>query len=567
MSLTSALYTASTGLTVNRAALEVTGNNLANAATEGYTRQRVNIAASRGTEVRPGVFIGTGVRLEGVNRVVDEALNARLRTAVSDRSATEAHAEVLTQIEAIEGALSDSGVSSRLTEFLNNFSELANDPADPGLRSLTIAEGGSFAQYLNGLNRDLGTLREQVEGQIAAGVRTTEGLLDQVAMLNRQIVSTEGGAGGANALRDERDQLLKELSTYLDINTVEQASGTVDVLVDSTPIVLAGENRGLTLERKTVDGGVELQLRVEADGTRLEPDNGRLGQLMRSRTEDVRTASEALDTFTHQLIFQVNKLHSSGQAAEGFTELTGTTRTADPAAALSSPEAALPFEVRNGSFQLHVTQQSTGARTTKQIDVDLDGIGTDTSLSDLATQIEGADNVSASVGPDGRLSITADTADFRFSFSDDSSDALAALGINTFFSGKGPGDIAANDVLRQDPAKLAVGRGHVSGDNRTALAIADLGERPVEPLGGESLQGFWRGHVEEFAIRTDQANQALRSDTIIAENLENQRQSISGVSIDQEAINMLTYQRAYQASARVITVVDELMQTTLGLIR
>src|SRR5690606_1014228 len=108
--------------------------------------------------------------------------------------------------------------------------------------------------------------------------------------------------------------------------------------------------------------------------------------------------------------------------------------------------------------------------------------------------------------------------------------------------------------------------GHLAGDNRNALAIVALREQGVAALSGFSLTQYWNRHVEDFAARLGQAKSAVAADTVVRENLEAQQQSVSGVNADEEAIDLIRYQRAYQASARFLTVVDELLQTLMALV-
>lgn len=567
MSLNGALQIGASGIAVNRAALEVVGNNLSNSATEGYSRQRAITAAGPGVEVSPGTFIGSGTRLQSIVRIVDEALNARVRSAISDQQAALARQSILSQIESIESDLTDQGLSSRLSAFLNQWSELASNPSDTGVKTLVIAQGQSLAEHLQQMRTELATLRQQVDSSLASGVRVANGLLSQVADLNRRIALEESGQGGANNLRDERDRVLDQLAEYVNITSREQPNGQVDVFVNSTPIVLSTESRGLKLETVTEDGELVTKLRVEADGTQLFPEGGQLGQLLGTRNADINPAIADVDQFASTLIFELNKLHASGQSSNAFTSLTSASVNLDPAAALNDLVATdLPFEIVNGSFKIHVTQKTTGADVATQIDVDLDGLGTDTTLNDLAAAIDAVANISATVNPDGTLSITSVSSDYTFSFSDDSAGALAALGLNTFFTGRDAASIGVNPILVNDPTRLAVGADHVAGSNGAALAIAQLGDKPLESLSGLSLRDTWRKHVEDLAIRTATTNQQVESTTIISESLANQKASISGVNVDEETINLLQYQRAFQGSARFISVVDELMQTLLGLV-
>ncbi len=567
MSLIGALHTGFSGLAVNQAALEVVGNNMANSATKGYSRQSAVIVASTGTEVQPGTFIGNGIQLQTIIRHVDEALNTRLRSATSDQQAATARQDVLTQIESIENDLSDQGISNQLTQFANSWSQLASNPTDPGLRTLVVSQGQSLAELIGTVRGEMSSLRKQTETDITANVTQADQILTQIASINQQITLAEGGAGSANALRDQRDQLLSQLSELVPVTTVLQPSGSMDVLVDSIPIVLGTQSRGLQVTPTNESGTLQYILRVKADGSRLDPQSGKIGQLMESRVGDVTDAINALDTFAGNLIFQLNKVHSSGQGEQGYGTLTASNGVLDATAALNTPAAGLTFQPVNGSFQITVTQKSTGQKITRQINVDLDGIGTDTSLNDIAGALSAVPNLTATVAANGKLKIDAASSDFTFSFSQDSSAALAALGLNSFFNGTSAADISVNSALTANPLLLAAGQGDIAGDNRNALQLAGLFETPLDDLNGQTLRGSWENHVQDFAARTDSTKRLVQSTGIVTDGLSAQQQSVSGVNLDEEAVNLLSFQRSYQGSARFISVVDEMLQTVLGLVK
>ncbi|MCH7946605.1 MAG: hypothetical protein IIC66_02295 [candidate division Zixibacteria bacterium] len=233
---------------------------------------------------------------------------------------------------------------------------------------------------------------------------------------------------------------------------------------------------------------------------------------------------------------------------------------------MNDPNTELGFAPVHGSFRIHLTQKSTGLRVTTSISIDLDGINvaTDTTLNSLAADINAVANVSAVVDADGRLRITSDSNDFEFTFSDDTSGVLAALGLNTYFTGSDSTNIAVNSRLN-DVDLLAVAQNHIPGDNGNALVLVALRNQPLDSLGGESLTELWSRHVEELAIKVDQANSQVRSTTLVRETLESQRQSFSGVNADEEAIDLLIYQRMFQASARFLSIVDEMIDQILSL--
>jgi len=564
MSLNGALQIGRSAITASQAGLQVTGNNMANAATVGYTRQRVNLSPAHGEQIGPGQFVGNGVRIGEITRQIDVALQARLRDAISSEQGALVDQRFLTAIETLQNELTDNDLSTLLSDFFNSFSELANNPEDASVRSVVIQQGGTLANRISQLRGDYNRVRDEIDRDLGASVEAADDILSRLEQVNMQIAQAEQGAGQANSLRDQRDQLVNELSEHLDVSVVEQPNGMVDVLVGSTPVILAGKSRGIELRRETVDGKLDVSIRLAADQTRLDIDGGRIGALMGQRADVVEPAIDDLDTFAAQLIHQVNRLHSQGQGQRGFDDVTGTYRLDDTTVPMNDAAAGVPFDIENGSFFIHVTNQTSGARTTHQINVD----GGTMSLDDLINEINtvvGVPNVTAGVNSANQFTLTAAGGN-EISFSDDSSGALAALGVNTFFDGEDAFDIQVNEALENDPTHLAAGSGHVEGSNGTALAIADLQDAPVAALNERSLREFWEQSVSDLAVKTGAANDAVESTRLVRESIEGQVQAVSGVSIDEEAINLLTFQRQFQAAARFITVIDEAMQTLLAMV-
>ena len=565
MSINGALQIGQSAILASQAAIQVAGNNMANASTPGYHRQIARLSPSRPEFIGRAGFIGTGVQLSRIVRSVDSALQSRTRSAISDQNAAEIDSRFLNAIESVRNELTSQDLSSRLSAFFTSFSELSNSPNDEAVRTVVIQQGSGLATAIRELRTEHTNVRTEIDRALGATVRTVDGLLEQVAEVNRQIVEAEQGTnGGANALRDRRDELVAEVAQYLPINTIEQPNGALDIHVGSTPIVLAGDSRGVVLRTEASASGTTVSLRVKADGTTLNPDAGQVGALFRQRSDTVDPAINDLDTLASQLAFQVNRIHSQGQGTRGFSSVTALNRVDDPTANLSADAAGVPFEMRNGSFELHVTNSSTGIRTTVLIAVD----PATTTLDELAATITAAmpaGTGSASVTPDGALKIDA-AGGYQLSFSNDTSSVLAALGVNGFFGGSDGSDIAINQQIIDDPRLLASGRDHIAGSNAVALDIAALEDLSVDSLGGRSLRGYWQSCTTDLAVRTQASNTKAESTRLVRESLDAQSQAASGVSLDEESINMLSYQRQFQAAARYIATIDETLQTLLSIV-
>ncbi len=577
MSLTASLLIGRSALAASQIAIRTAGDNIANAASPGYTRRVATLAPARGEVSGNNLYFGRGVEVESINRQIDVALEARVRTSVSDQESAVIHQRFLAQVESITADQEDTGLSAELREFLSSFNEIANHPSSTVARSLAVETGRTLGQYLQRLRGDLVDVRAQIDGQIGANVTRADELLGEVGALNEAIVVSEQGRTENAALRDQRDALLKELSTYLDISVLEQPSGAVDVYVGSTPIVLGATSRGLKTLTRVENGEERLYVATIDREEKLAVTSGRLGGLLEQREGDLQRTIDDLDALATGLIFEVNRLHAQGRPLSGLTSTTSerTVAPADQSLAFNDGAnttfASLPFAPENGSFVVVVRNSATGQTQRTTIGVDLDGVDAsggagfadDTSLSSLVADLSGVANLTVSAAASGRVTITADSG-FEFSFEDDTSGALAALGLNTFFTGEDAADIGVRQELADNP--LLVVAGVQEGSNEAALAIAALADAGVASLDGVSLTDHWRRTTERIAVATRASGTRAQAAGDVRAALEAQRAAISGVSIDEETLNLLTYQRQYQAAAQFISVVDELTQILLGLV-
>jgi flagellar hook-associated protein 1 len=567
MSLIGALNVGKSALAVTQAAIQTTGNNIANAGNTDYTRQVSNITPNRDQQVQAGIFLGTGINLAAVQRQIDEALEGRIRGSISDDQAADVTQQWLGRIESLFNELSDQDLSTQLSTFFNSWSNLANKPQDIGLRQVVIQNGASIAQTLQDLRTQLGSLQGDVDRRLEAQAGSADGIAQQIADLNGQISQAEGGAGGtANGLRDQRDALLKKLSELVDVKTVVRDNGLMDVYIGSEPLVIGADNRGVGFRKQTdTDGTLETAVIFKQSDGEMKLTSGQLGALGEVR-KTVDGVVDQLDALAHNLIFELNKLHASGQGLEGFSSASASNIVDDVSIALNNDDSGLKFTPQTGSFVVHAKNKTSGLVTSTLVQIDLDGQnGNDTTLQSLQASLDSIANISASLSG-GRLSVSADSNDVEMSFSQDSSGVLAALGINGFFTGSDAHNIAVSSVIKGKPALLAAAKNGERGDNQTALAIAGLESAALEGLGSASLKQTYEGMINGVATSASAAKTNAEATATIRQTLESQREALSGVSLDEEAVNLIKQQRAFQGAAKLISTVNELMDELLQIV-
>jgi len=565
-----ALQIGRSAITASQGALAVIGNNIANAATPGYSRQSVHLAPTQYTEVSPGQYTGTGVALYDVRRQVDEALNGRIRTAVGDSASSLVRQQAMSRVEAAFNELTEQDLSTRLNAFFSAYSALQSEPDKITNREIVLQEGASLTNFIREVRLDLAGVQDDLDAQVTYYVDQANALADQIADLNGQVVVAEAGrAGSASALRDQREELLKQLSGLINIHTREVAGGSVNIFIGNEPLIQYSDNRGLSYNETEDANGNKLSQVIFSDNDEaVALTSGKIHGLITARDDQIGSAIGEFDDWTSALVLEVNELHSLGRGLEGFSSISSA-RVSDPAASLATmADTGLPWQVTNGVFNIHVTD-SSGHTVTTQIKVEVGIDSTDTTLTDLANALNAVENITATVDGNNQLQIAGTDAATTFAFSaptdlDDATNVLAVLGINTFFEGSNGTDIAVKSDL--DANHVAASANGLPGNGEVAGRIADLATTGVSSLNGVSLGDGFNSIVGGIATSSRAAQDNYISADVVVQTLEMERQSISGVSIDEEAINMIMFQRAFQGAARYISLIDQMLDEVMSLI-
>jgi flagellar hook-associated protein 1 len=567
MGLTSALGIGRSALAAYQAALQIVGNNIANVGTAGYTRNSADLNAVSGVNLGFGQ-VGNGVRLAGVRRAVSEAINARLRSANSDLNSTSTQQSNLDRIEGIIDPLGDINLGSLIGEFFTSLNNLQNNPQNFATRGIVVNTATTLTQRIRDVRSDLLAVQADANTEIQQATARADDIATKIADLNTQITTAEcGGGGPASALRDQRDQLLSQLSEIFSINVREQPSGAVNVYIGNEALIQFGQSFGLTTTTEiNSDGVATATVRFAHNGGPVPTSSGQVAGLIKTRDTDVASQMSRLDSLAGALIGEINRIHAGGKGLAAFSDLTGTSAVIDPAVVLSDTDNGITFPPKTGSFFIDV-KDASGAVVRTQINIDLDGIGADSTLNSVAADINAnVANVTAAVLADGRLELTS-TGGCTFTFADDTSGFLGAMGLNTFFSGKNSLDIAVNPLIAGNPNLVAAATSDQPGDGSNATALASLQDQAVASLGGVSLNAYYTATVADLAVSSSGASSAADASSVIFDSLTAQRESISGVNLDEETVALISYQRAFQGTARYMTVVDEMLQTLLTLIR
>lgn len=391
------------GLNAAQRAFDIIGNNIANAATEGYHRQRLNLTPSYMSEVG-SIMIGGGVDIAGITRLIDGFLQKEIFRQQSSLEQVSQELTMLQMTESSFGELNDgNGLSAALDDFFNALQNLSTHPADTIWQNQVINSAQILAAKFNSLGQYLTTLETQTTLEAEQVIDQINILAAKIADLNHQIERQEISTGQAYNLRDQRDQYITELSKLINVETESREYGIVDVSTSSgTPLVV---NTSVFALETGIQENLELGLSVAGESNyNLDAQGGWLGALFSLKNDLISGIHNDLNNLASTIIQQINQYHVQGVGSDGsFTELTGFSMISDDLADFVPP-------VSSGSIYIRVTDTSTGAVTRTEIPVDP---ATDT-LTGIAADIAAITGLTASV-TNSRLHIQADTG-YTFDF-------------------------------------------------------------------------------------------------------------------------------------------------------
>ena len=474
MSIGSVLNMARSGMAAQQAAVQTASQNISNAQTAGYSRQRVEMATSLPT-VFPYGSIGTGISIQGITRARDTLLDATYRTDAGAASNADTTASALTQIQSMFGEPSDTGLSAALDKFWSAWNDVASDPSNTAAKSVVREAGANVASTLNRFAAQLDRIDQDNRQGMSADVAQVNELSTQIGAMNKEIISAESNGHTANDLRDSRDRLVDSMSKLVGGQVVERSNGSVAVYVGGRMLV-----DGTTVKQLGMTNGQPPTVAYVGGGNPLTDLGGSLGARIDLSATKVPSVLGRLDSLASGLATTVNAIHSSGKL------YTGTPPVASAA----------------GNFFAVTTPTPSGG----DLRLTARGIQLDATMT--------------------------------------SSSAVASAGS----AATGPGN---NDVA------LAM-----AGLRDTTLTITDsLGAADATATVGD----FFNSVVGEVATATKQAEDDSTVQNTLASSSQTRRESVSGVSTDEELIAVIQHQHAYQAAARLITVVDQMTQTLVDL--
>ncbi|MEZ6130988.1 MAG: flagellar hook-associated protein FlgK [Planctomycetaceae bacterium] len=650
------------GISAMRAAqvgLATIANNIANADTDGYHRQRVDLVDRRSIQ-NQHLWLGGGVDVASITRLRNATVEHALTANLSGKAAAEASLQALSRIEA---ALTPGpgSIDSLVTDFFDQVEQLALNPSDSVLRREIVATASQLASAINGVTQAFSNAGSASAQEIKETVDKVNSLAENISNLNHSIRIAEARAENPNSLYDQRERLINELAAYVDIDSRSVINGG-DPLVAAGGALIVGNARSIISVQETADGRLLLASSTGQKG--IEVRSGKLGGLLESMHAVDLGIQADFQEWATSLIREIDTIQATGLSLTGpVRSITGQRSVADINAPLR--EAGTAFGVESGELSLTVTDAS-GQRQTHVISVDV----TTESLTDFAAKLNAVANVNASVNAStGRLSIhtnpgyaidfagradsapissaitgtavptlsgrftgstngtwtaevisggevgvtpdvflqvtdsvsgqvigqfnvglgypanqviqigeginvafgpgtlnAGDTFDVQVTGTPDETGLLASLGMQTLFIGGDLSHVAVHPDILASPGAFAAAHSSITGDGQQLDRFISLRSKTVGAAGFETFEERLSSIVGSSGILVTTQQQEIDQRDLRIVELENARDAVSGVDPNEELLQMLQFQRAFQAASRFVTSMDESLDELMRLV-
>ena len=457
------MYGATVGIEIGKRALQaqqlslnITGHNIANVNTPGYTRQQAILTSNRPLTL-PFGSVGTGVDISDIRRVRSLFLDSQMRGETQKLGKWSLMSDSWTQVESIFSEPEDTGFSAVMDQFWTSWQDLANNPQSEAARIAVREQGNLLVDSFHHISSQLADLKQSLDTDIGKITTEINNIAGQIANVNQSIMTSELNGNVANDLRDRRDYLVDQLSEYVDVTVIEQTGGSSTVMLGSMALVEGNSHVDLVTKVEGTKQNYLHSVVFKGTGISVNHPGGRLEGLLEMRDTNIAGKQAELDTLARELVKAVNDVHGGGYGSRGST------------------------------------------------------------------------------------------------------------GINFFnASTTGAADIALDFQITQDVNNIAAGITTEPGDNGNALNISALRNLLIVNGGDATFNDYYNSIIGDIGIKSREASALLSNQQALVTQIDNSRQSLEGVSLDEEMATMIEQQHAYSAAAKVVTAMDEALDTVIN---
>ncbi len=614
MGIFDSLHIGYSGLSTSQSAINTTSHNISNANTEGYSKQIVTQKVNYPIHNLPG-DVGAGTHVDSITRAHDEFVYGRLKSSSSNVAYSEKMESTMQEITTYAPDLDNLGVAKDTKDFFSSWSDVAQNPSDDSQKVVLLRSMESLTQNLNETSSKLNKLQDRLNDEFKSGIDEVNRLAKEIVEVNKGINKIEGSnsaSANANDLRDQRDNLELKLAKMLNIDISKGKTETeygvkakrTDMGVDYN-INVGGFNivDGVTFHPLRAEDGVNntsLNSAYYIDHNQKKVDvtgsirGGKLGAVLdlrgdrvdlssgRATNSKIQTYIDNLDAFANTFKQSVNSIYASNAQQSIETDDLSSIGESGAVASIDG--------VKEGSFDIKVYDSLGHEVSTRSITIDarttlhtnIDGTVNQNSIVEQinANKDDNNDNdgtndlddlFSANI-VDGKLRILPkEGSSYTIAIEDNGTNFAGATGVNKLFEGDSANNIRLATNIKNNPSNIAGNKAPIDGNSDLASQMVELQYETLsfQKQDGtkieQSVEGFYRYSSSKVAADAHQSSINKDAADLLNKTVTDEFKSVSGVDMDEELVNLMKYQTAYQANAKMITAVDEMINTLLGM--
>jgi flagellar hook-associated protein 1 len=535
--MTGILNNALSGLQAFQAALVTTSNNISNANTPGYDREQVQLSANPSEYTGFG-YLGQGVNVTGVTRQYDAFITGQLRSSNAAYGDANTYYQMASQVDNII-ANSTTGLAPTLQNFFSAVQGVANDPSSTAARQSMVSQAGIMTQNFNTMASDLSSFQSQVNSNVSNDLANITQYAQSIASLNTQIVADiakSSSSSQPNQLEDQRDQLLANISKLVDVSTVQQSDGSVNVFIGQGQPLVVGTYASTLTAQASSDNPNQLNVLLNGQDVTNQISGGDLSGNLRFQNQILDPTQQQMGLLAAGVAESVNNVNQAGYDLSGnqgqaiFNLGTIPVTSTNNSSVVTATYSGNPANLSASDYQVTVTGPGPSYTLTR--------------LSDNTTiNMPGGNDPGFTLNFDGTEQV-GDTFLVQPTYA-----AAASISVNI-----------------SDPSKIAAAQtaAGVPGDNSNALAMASLQTQKTLLSGQASFSDAYGQLVAKVGTMTNSAQTAQTAQNTLLQQATQSQQAVSGVSLDQEATNLIQFQNAYQAASKVISTVNSMFSTLMN---
>jgi|WetSurMetagenome_2_1015567.scaffolds.fasta_scaffold00497_7 flagellar hook-associated protein 1 len=572
MSILNILSIGTTALLTSKKAMETTAHNIANASTTGYTRQSVELSSiASGLNTTVGES-GRGVTISDVTRLYDSFTTLQLRTEKSNAAYWDTYSDISSEIESVFNETSDSGISTAISDFFNSWKSVADNAQGTTERTTLLSNAEYLASRIGSAYDTLANQRTDIYKSSQDQVDEVNSITKQISQLNDKILQSPG----ALDLKDQRDQLVEQLNEIVSVNTVTDNDGRYNIYLGGSALVSASGAATMSVSLDS-SNNMEFEITQGSSTTNIndEISGGKLQANLDARDTTIVDYMNSLNAFAINLSDQVNYNNRQGYGLDGttgndfFTSLVDITDSSASGTASSVTVSDVSAYGAGINNQYRITYNTTGGAGYQQegtsglyfmVEQTADSGTTWTTVP--TTDVTLSYDTSATDPGSRTLSFGGLTAQVDGA----ESALLSDAGGGTFVIEPDRSAATNMSVAITDGDKIAAASDAtlLPGDNTNAEIIADLVDQNI--IAGKTPVTFYSDIVSLSGANADTANTYVDFETSMVSQLETKRSETSGVSLDEEAVYLIQYQKAFEAASKLITIGSEMLDTLIKMV-